>query len=337
MPASLPTTDCLDRVMWTFGIGTYDSAQDVATDEGENDVGYGHKSLPPIVDSEIEFEEDDDITAQCYTPKGVMPNLSASLPGDYDLPPRGYSNKIKDIKYNLISDAGTSEIPFDDRTSASKLPHNEYNQSSVVGYSDKSSQTSSKKHSADAELPGPVGNYQTLDNELGSLGNWWSGQTYEDVAQPISFPTADRPYNWVDQFFSVPTGYASSRTGSMKKIATNLNLVNTLTSDFYKKYGKEKSLTKRHVMAFLQENGYHVYLSSDIIRCLQGHNIYIADVLDQFPVKTASDSSNFDKFIASKLIDIHKKLSSAYGEPGGLKIKILADRIASTIDEIYGK
>ena len=46
--------------MWTFGIGTYDSAQDVATDEGENDVGYGHKSLPPIVDSEIEFEEDDD-------------------------------------------------------------------------------------------------------------------------------------------------------------------------------------------------------------------------------------------------------------------------------------
>jgi len=71
---------------------------------------------------------------------------------------------------------------------------------------------------------------------------------------------------------------------AMQRNATNINQVVALTKDFLKEAGK-KGLTKRHVLAFLQQRGLPQYLSSDVIRCLKlSHDIHVKDVLDEFPV-----------------------------------------------------
>jgi len=79
---------------------------------------------------------------------------------------------------------------------------------------------------------------------------------------------------------------------SRARKATNLSLVSELTDGFLKEYGK-KDLTKRHVLSYLQSKGHPQFISSDIVRCLKHkHKLYVADVLDKFPVsKKASDES----------------------------------------------
>jgi hypothetical protein len=75
------------------------------------------------------------------------------------------------------------------------------------------------------------------------------------------------------------------------RTANSHNIASQLAGDFIKKYGK-KNVTRRHVLAFLQEEGqaFRQYLASEIIRCLKlNHKVYIEDVMDKFPVaKTAS-------------------------------------------------
>jgi hypothetical protein len=88
--------------------------------------------------------------------------------------------------------------------------------------------------------------------------------------------------------------------------ATNINQVVALTKDFLKEAGK-KGLTKRHVLAFLQSRGLPQYLSSDIIRCLKlSHNVFVKDVLDEFPVARAASTAGNTTVarVRNKLIDL---------------------------------
>ncbi len=147
----------------------------------------------------------------------------------------------------------------------------------------------------ESELPGVMKNEETMDNDLQSLGNWWQGKEIEDITSPQGFPTTDFDEN-IDYDRSdnqdggtiVPLGdpkmFASGRTSMQTRRATNITQVVALTKDFIQEAGK-KDLTKRHVLAFLQQKGLPQYLSSDIIRCLKiSHDIHVKDVLDEFPV-----------------------------------------------------
>jgi hypothetical protein len=94
----------------------------------------------------------------------------------------------------------------------------------------------------------------------------------------------------------------------MSRTATDLQLVGDLSKEFMKDFGK-KDLVRRHVMAFLQDKGLPQYLASDIIRCLKHrHSIVIADVLDQFPVKTASQGSPIHSFTKMRDHFIQKEI-----------------------------
>ena len=188
MPAALPTTDCLNKTGYVFGIGTYDSPGDSSIDD--DDLDHGVVALPPEARGDLSFLTDDmlytedegrDITMNTFEPTLVRLRTSAnSLPGDLDRPPKGSSNKEKSYKYQMVSGNGTSIEPYDGefiydaRTSATELPHDEYTERAAVGYSD-NTHTGNKKRTAEAELPGPTDNYQSLDNLLGALGNFWSG------------------------------------------------------------------------------------------------------------------------------------------------------------------
>lgn len=79
------------------------------------------------------------------------------------------------------------------------------------------------------------------------------------------------------------------RAGTIRK-ATDFAKVGSLAEGVLKEYGK-KGLTKRHVLAFLQKAGEAQYLSSDVIRCLKHrHEVYVKDVLDEFPVAKLASS-----------------------------------------------
>ena len=160
---------------------------------------------------------------------------------------------------------------------------------------DSGAYTGQEKKEADTELPGPYKNEEILEDWLQSLGNYWSGTEIEDISDPYGFPAPkfneniefDRSDNQ-DGGTIVPLGdpkmFASGRTSMTTRQATNIHQVVALTKDFLKEAGKE-DLTKRHVLAFLQQKGLPQYLSSDIIRCLKlSHDIHVKDVLDEFPV-----------------------------------------------------
>jgi hypothetical protein len=153
----------------------------------------------------------------------------------------------------------------------------------------------------ESELPGVMKNEETMEDWLGPLGNYWSGKEIEDITSPYGFPATDFDENIEydrsdnqDGGTIVPLGdpkmFASGRTSMTTRQATNIHQVIGLTKDFLKAAGKEKDLTKRHVLAFLQSRNLPQYLSSDIIRCLKlQHDVHVKDVLDEFPpARTAS-------------------------------------------------
>lgn len=160
-----------------------------------------------------------------------------------------------------------------------------------------------KKTSEDSELPGPMKNEETMEDWLGAIGNYWSGKEIEDISSPYGFPATDFDENIEfdrsdnqDGGYTVPLGdpkmFASRRTSMTTRQATHITQVVALTKDFLKEAGKEH-LTKRHVLAFLQQHGLPQYLSSDIIRCLKlSHDIHVKDVLDEFPVARKASTAS---------------------------------------------
>lgn len=99
----------------------------------------------------------------------------------------------------------------------------------------------------------------------------------------------------------------SSDTGETSRKATDLAKVGALAEEFLKEFGK-KDLTKRHVLAFLQKKGEPQFLSSDVIRCLKHrHEVYVKDVLDEFPVAkqaSAGLSSVRDRVISLEIENV---------------------------------
>lgn len=289
MPSQMPTTDTINRTVKDFGIGTYDSpVQSEYNDEGEFETTG--ESLPIKRDPR---NDGDEIVGDSYCPTSeVTKTGAAELPGDFDRAPRR-TKKPED---------STIQTPVES-VAQSQLPNDKNNPPARSDYYDRTK-------IGDTMLPGTPKNDQSLDMFLGALGNWFSGWTDSDVAQPLSFPTMDSPAEETDKYTSVPMGTASvrkTRSFTMKRQATNLDLVGTLASDFLKKNGK-KGMTRRHVMAFLRDGGFHQYLASDVVRCLeQRHGVYIADVLDQFPASTKKVASVDVKTAAARhLVEIGK-------------------------------
>jgi hypothetical protein len=158
-------------------------------------------------------------------------------------------------------------------------------------------------------------NDASMEDFLGALGNWWSGFIVEDQNVPQGFPSEDLLENSAypksnDEtsggriLAHVDTSNTPLNTGKdMNRTATNLELVGDLAKEFLKEFGK-KDLVRRHVLSFLTGKGLPQYLASDIIRCLKHrHKVTFPDVMDTFPVKTASDSKvaglvgSWEKFI----------------------------------------
>jgi len=311
MPSQLPTTDALSRQVNTFGVGTYDKAPE-SEFRDEGDFEARGESLPFTQDdrgddsgeNSAETNFDAPYMGDQYSPVSDKGRTSSAvLPGDLDRPARSKRRPEKSIIQPVVQSVAESQLPDDKLNPPAR---SDYYDKTKVG---------------ESRLPGAARNDQSLDRFLGALGNMWSGDEYDDVAQPVSFPGTDRPPEEADKYTSVPTGASKRSAGhgrlmkmerlegkAMERLATNLDLVGTLASDFLKKNSKQ-GLTRRHVMAFLREGGYHQYLASDIIRCLQQrHDVHVADVLDQFPVSTAKVASRAAAI--REIIDIRGRLAA---------------------------
>jgi hypothetical protein len=326
MPSQLPTTDTLNRKVNTFGYGTYDGAiESEYKDEG--DFEARGESLPSQKEYKSRMHDPDaPDRGDVYSPVSDAGRCSSSaLPGDSDRPVR-YKKKPED---SIIQ-------PVIKSVAEAKLPYDESNPPARSDYYDKTK-------IGETALPGPSKNEETLDKLIGAYGNAWSNWELDDVAQPMSFPVMDNSLEEIDKYTSVPIGASArerftARGLNMKKTATNLELIGTLTSDFLKKVGKS-GVTRRHVMAFLQENGYHQYLASDIIRCLQHrHGVHVADVLDQFPVSTKTASTDFHTLSLEKLTQIRKQIASIMTSSQSAHdvLKKCGDRVDSVVEMVRG-
>lgn len=319
MPSQLPTTDSTSRKVKDFGVGTYDSPIQSEYNE-EGDFEFHGESLPTRRDPR-DLKGDDLIGGPDVPVSEVGKLGSSDLPGDLDRPPRQKKKPEDSTITSPIESVAQSALPTDKNNPPAR---SDYYDKTKIG---------------DTMLPGSINNDQSLDRFLESLGNWWSGWTETDVAQPMSFPKVDRPPEETDKYTSVPMGTASTGNHVMNRQATNLDLVGTLTSEFLKKHGK-KGLTRRHVMAFLRVGGYHQYLASDIVRCLQQrHNIHVADVLDQFPIsdvksKTASVGMKAD--IVKNLVEIRKGIASIDSDDrhASESLKTCGDNIMKIVAEM---
>jgi hypothetical protein len=305
MPASLPTTNTVDKAVDTFGMGTYDSQRDEEGDHGENSekTEPEGESLPEDGGPLDPFGPDRLLSyPQTYTSQGK--HASANVPGELDRPPS--SRRINDDTIQ----------PAVESVSQAKLPDDEDNPPARSDYYDKmttgqgrmnniwptedSGAYTSQEKTSDSALPTVNKNEETMDNFLGALGNYWSGTEIEDISGPQGFPTEDFAEN-VDYDRSdnqdggkIMAGKNPTLTflhsgllavsDAIPRLATDLTLVASLTKEFIQEFGK-KDLTRRHVMAFLTERGRPQYLASDIIRCLKhDHKLVVPDVLDTFPI-----------------------------------------------------
>jgi hypothetical protein len=228
-----------------------------------------------------------------------------------------------------------SELPVDGDNPAARTDYYDYMHPGHTGSSrralftdyvaptqDSGAYTSQKEKVSDSALPTVMKNEETMDDFLQSLGNWLSGKEIEDVSGPYGFPATDFDENinfdrsdnqdggtqlpGADVTGDRVTMFASGGLSMNSRQATNINQVVALTKDFLKEAGK-KGLTKRHVLAFLQSRGLPQYLSSDIIRCLKlSHNVFVKDVLDEFPVARAASTAGNTTVarVRNKLIDL---------------------------------
>jgi hypothetical protein len=309
MPSQLPPGPVQKRRrVLDFGIGPYDRSLDGVSEEemeagGESLPGGGGSSpVPP------------NIIGYPTTPAAVD---VASLPGDVDRPYRGHHPE-EDVVTHRVPSVAESRVPYDRGNPPAR---SDYYDRTTVG---------------ESQLPSVSKNDVSMDDFLGALGNMWSGFVEEDLSNPAGFPT--RNFREDPESLDggvVPEGFiaSSNRRPTMGvRHATNINLVTTITDDFLKKYGK-KGLTRRHVMAFLNDSGYHQYLASDVVRCLaEKHEIYIADVLDEFPLKELDKSESKAASLVNDVKSIRDRIVRARPINRDASAKI--GRIASDLTTI---
>ena len=331
MPSALPTDDAGTKAVKDFGIGTYDalSDSDLHGEDDESSEPSG-TSLPegggyegPFLEFWLSYPQEEALQGK---------HASGMLPGDSDRPPRG-PRPEDDTFDDVLPTSGPSLTSGEeeDPDGASELPSGHW-PSARSDYYDTTTRGSTLSPVEDmwapgangayvsneeegSKLPGSMNNDMSMDDLLGSLGNWWSGFVVEDQNNPEGFPSEDFQENSAYPKSNDgtsggtivahgDTSYAPSNMGKdMNRTATNLELVGDLTKEFLKEFGK-KDLVRRHVLAFLTGKFLPQYLASDIVRCLKHrHKITIPDVMDRFPVaKTASDpqrtlSAMWERFI----------------------------------------
>lgn len=290
MAASLPTESAAGKAVREFGLGPYDSDETGPRGEDDEDErserGSRGQSLPDAGGSSIpspeQFQSYPGTTAseQVVTPDGDVMGIdafiramadrilraSASLPGDNE-DSSGHGHPGHGHLDSPVPSVAKSELPSDKNNPSARSDY--YDRMTVGLTGDEWADEDSGAYAC-SELPGAAENDVDSDNGLGA----WNGKTIQDQSDPPGHPSPD---------YKIATG------ASMRKTATNLELVGQLAKDFLKGFGR-KDLTRRHVMAFLAAAGQHQYMASDVIRCLKlRHNVHIKDVLDEFPVvKTAS-------------------------------------------------
>ena len=292
MASSLPTESALDKSVETFGLGTYDHPQ-YGFEHGEDSNNKkSEKTLPDDGGSLDPFGPDRLLSY----PQTVATTM---VPGDVDRP-TSHRSPPPDWVDSVVHSTSQTKLPDGDEPTA----RSDYYNNMSVGQLVHSIDDYTAEHSGDTfassveedSLPVPPSNYEKFDNNLQSLGNYWSGSVIQDQSVPAGFPSTE---------FEDPQRWQKTNASSqkMKKVAVNINLVRDLSSEFLKKHGK-KDLTRRHVMAFLQKVGSHQFLVSDVIRCLkEDHGVQMNDTLDNFPVVKTASSSRLAS-IRSRLIDL---------------------------------
>lgn len=335
MSSLLPSEDASLNSVNDFGLGPYDGASYETSLKGEN-----VERLEPSGDTLPDGGPGDDEPLEYYLsyPQETAVNNKHSadmLPGDIDRPPRG-RNPNEDLIIDQtpsgffdpdITDDGE---PVSDPGDHSHLPvgglpvaRADYYDNTVLGaesmddiWTDTVTNTYSEKEDevSDDSLPGVTKNEVSIDDLLGAFGNSWSGIIEEDLSGPNGFPSTDFSENvdypksnddTIGQLVaSVDTSISFKKSGGkMNRIATDTELVESLTKDFLKQFGK-KNLVRRHVLAFLQDRKLPQYLASDVVRCLKhNHQIVIPDVMDTFPLAKIASENSLDskKFIESTI------------------------------------
>ncbi len=292
MPSSLPKEETLTKVMRDFGIGMYDSLLNDG-ESGEPVYDYEAASLPSPVDN--------------YCKDEVLSSYaSTTLPGDVDRPPHGRNQNDKIIDKVLPTFSQT------------ELPNDKDNPIARSDYYDNMSMGSKSKVSMDdiwpdedsgayahTELPKDTKNESNFDNRTKGIGNSWSGYIVEDLSGPSGFPSTDFSENADYLEDDDNSGrFLASGNEKMKKTSTNFSLVSDLADGVLKKFGK-KDLTRRHVMAYLQEINQSQFLASDVVRCLSlCHGIDLNDNLNQFPISKKASNTPTLSSVVENLIDM---------------------------------
>lgn len=308
--SSLPTDNALDKSVQEFGIGTYDFPQ------SQFEHGEDSEDLPSEKSPHGKALPDGGGPLDPFGPDRLLSYpatySSGDLPGDYDLPPKGHKRSDETLD-SVVHSESQSKLPNDEDNPASRSDYYDNMVTGAIGDAESIENIWADEDSGAwasdevKSLPNVNKNDVNSDDNLGALGNYWSGNILEDVTGSYGFPStellenADFPRSDQDD-----GGYVRASGGvGMNRQATNINLVMKLAQEFLKEHGK-KGLTRRHVLSFLQKAKQHQYLASDMIRCLKlAHSIYIKDVLDEFPIaKTASVHISSLDILSENIVDL---------------------------------
>lgn len=296
MASSLPSESALPKAVKDFGLGAYDGQSDASGSHGEDSEARepSGKSLPDPGPPDVQcpgrllsYPDSPDARLGSWH-RNIF--AAANVPGEADRPTSHAHPDMSTLDSSVPSVAKTS-LPSD---SGNPSARSDYFDRTVAGVEDAwatedSGAYVSQEKSGSSELPGVVKNDEHMDNGLQSAGNWQSGFVLQDAADPHASDFAENTD--YDRDDPQDGGRILASKGSpMNRVSTNISLVSGLTADFLKEFGK-KGLTKRHVLSFLQSRGEPQFLSSDVIRCLKlSHEIYVKDVLDEFPVSKKASS-----------------------------------------------
>ncbi len=247
--------------------------------------------------------------------------------GPYDFPEGSFehgedNDETGETRGKALPDGGGSENPptelLYDITASQSLPTESDNPAAHTGFHDPMSQVGhgvehlwpdedAGVYASDEieSLPTEAENDVSFDNLLNAIGNAWSGYTVQDQNVPTGFPS-DKLFETSEYLKGEPKWDVNSQTlvssdsrtmqgrplPMIRKVALDIKLIGDLSAEFLKEFGK-KDLTRRHVLAFLQDRGRPQYMASEIIRCLKlRHSVVVMDVMDQFPMRKASVSDH---------------------------------------------
>ncbi len=322
MPSMTPTESAIDKAVDTFGLGTYDSPESSAHGEDSNER-FVKKTLP-----------DAGGPLDPFGPDRLLgyPQVAAA---DAVIVVHGKHRRPTDPgAFGSFRDMELAEEDEADKPPASELPNggdpsarSDYYDHSVIGSVDDiwADEDAGAYASEDESLPTPEENDVTTDNFLGALGNAMSGRVIQDQSVPSGFPVpADSP---ASPFYSEHPKTASE--AHVIRISTNIDEVRDLAKGVIKAHGK-KGLTRRHVMSYLQKEGSHQFLSSDVVRCLVlDHDVEIKDLLDEFPMAEGV------KKLSSVRDGIVAREAASIRSPGdSLALRIAAGAITRAIADL---